>query len=95
MRSDTGIKYYRITSEGLEYKEPYRPERAREKAALHAGNFMFNREQQVKYLSTVMGAPRLLSPPMIPSFSVTGGSKGRSGSTFSAGRSLMISSILS
>ncbi|HQD51650.1 MAG TPA: DUF1957 domain-containing protein [Bacillota bacterium] len=63
MRSDTGIKYYRITSEGLEYKEPYRPERAREKAALHAGNFMFNREQQVKYLSAVMGRPPIIISP--------------------------------
>ena len=32
MRSDSGIKYYRITREGLAYKEPYRPEQAREKA---------------------------------------------------------------
>lgn len=63
MRSDTGIKYYRITCEGLEYKEPYRPERAREKAALHAGNFMFNREQQVKYLSEAMGRPPIIISP--------------------------------
>jgi 1,4-alpha-glucan branching enzyme len=63
MRSDTGIKYYRITCEGLEYKEPYRPDRAREKAALHAGNFMFNREQQVRYLSTLMGRPPIVISP--------------------------------
>ncbi len=63
MRSDTGIKYYRITCEGLEYKEPYEPGRAREKAALHAGNFMFNREQQVKYLSSVMGRPPIIISP--------------------------------
>ena len=63
MRSDTGIKYYRITREGLDYKEPYNPERAREKAALHAGNFMFNREQQVRYLSGVMGRPPIVISP--------------------------------
>ncbi|NMD42031.1 MAG: DUF1957 domain-containing protein [Firmicutes bacterium] len=63
MRSDSGIKYYRITGEGLEYKEPYHPEKAREKAALHAGNFMFNREQQVKYLATTMGRPPVIIAP--------------------------------
>ncbi len=63
MRSHTGIKYYRITREGLKYKEPYDPVRAREKAALHAGNFMFNREQQVKYLSAVMGRPPIIVSP--------------------------------
>lgn len=63
MRSDTGIKYYRITREGLDYKEPYNPEGAREKAALHAGNFMFNREQQVRYLSGVMGRPPIVVSP--------------------------------
>ena len=63
MRSDTGIKYYRITREGLDYKEPYRPKKASEKAALHAGNFMFNREQQIKYLSAAMGRPPIVIAP--------------------------------
>ncbi len=63
MRTDTGIKYYRITCEGLEYKEPYDPHRAREKAAVHAGNFMFNREQQVKYLAPIMGRPPVIVSP--------------------------------
>lgn len=62
-RGDTGIKYYRITGETLEYKEPYRPENAREKAAEHAGNFMFNREKQVEFLSGVMGRPPLIVAP--------------------------------
>lgn len=63
LRSDTGIKYYRITCEGLEYKEPYQPHRAREKAALHAGNFMFNRQQQVSYLASLMGRPPIVISP--------------------------------
>ncbi len=63
MRSDSGIKYYRITREGLDYKEPYRPQKAREKAALHAGNFMFNREQQIKYLAAAMGRPPIIVAP--------------------------------
>jgi len=63
MRTDSGIKYYRITCEGLEYKEPYRPDLALEKAAQHAGNFMFNREQQVKYLASLMGRPPIIVSP--------------------------------
>jgi 1,4-alpha-glucan branching enzyme len=63
MRTDSGIKYYRITCEGLDYKEPYRPDRAMEKAAQHAGNFMYNREQQVQYLASVMGRPPIIVSP--------------------------------
>ncbi len=62
-RSDTGIKYYRITGESLEYKEPYRPDIAAEKAAEHAGNFMFNREKQVEFLSGLMGRPPIVIAP--------------------------------
>ncbi|MBU1061551.1 MAG: DUF1957 domain-containing protein [Candidatus Omnitrophica bacterium] len=49
IRINTGLKYWRITGQ-TEYKQPYVPERAREKAALHAGNFMFNRQKQVEHL---------------------------------------------
>jgi 1,4-alpha-glucan branching enzyme len=63
IRTDSGIKYYRITCEGLEYKEPYRPDWALEKAAQHAGNFMFNREQQVHYLASLMGRPPVIISP--------------------------------
>jgi len=48
IRINTGIKYYRIT--GSENKQPYNPQMAKEKAAEHAGNFMFNRERQIEYL---------------------------------------------
>jgi len=51
VRRNIGIKYHRITGEvSLDRKEPYRPVQAREKAAAHAGNFLFNRQEQVKYL---------------------------------------------
>ena len=63
LRSDTGIKYYRISGTSLEHKKPYQPERAREKAAIHAGNFMFNREQQIKYLRELMGRPPIIVSP--------------------------------
>lgn len=62
VRKNTGLKYYRITGKG-NWKEPYNPEAARRKAAEHAGNFMFNRQQQVKYLSQVMDRkPIVVSP---------------------------------
>ncbi|MFH1406983.1 MAG: DUF1957 domain-containing protein, partial [Candidatus Omnitrophota bacterium] len=48
IRVNTGIKYYRITG-NTNHKEPYDPDRARDKAAEHAGNFIFNRERQVEY----------------------------------------------
>ncbi len=60
-RINTGIKYYRIT--GMGQKEPYQPERAREKAAEHAGNFMFNRMKQIEHLQGLMGqTPVIVSP---------------------------------
>ncbi len=53
MRVNLGIKYYRIT--GItDYKEPYDRARALQKAAEHAGNFMFNREKQAEWLSGIL-----------------------------------------
>ncbi|MCU0666601.1 MAG: DUF1957 domain-containing protein [Candidatus Omnitrophica bacterium] len=61
IRINTGIKYYRIT--GSDDKKPYNPLAAREKAAQHAGNFMFNREKQVEYLYDFMQKkPMIVSP---------------------------------
>jgi 1,4-alpha-glucan branching enzyme len=61
IRINTGIKYYRIT--GSEEKKPYDPDLARETAASHAGNFLFNREKQVEYLHDFMGKkPIIVSP---------------------------------
>jgi len=61
-RINTGIKYWRITG-NTEYKEYYRPDAAKEKAASHAGNFMFNREKQVEHLSAHMDRkPIILAP---------------------------------
>ncbi|HHX50223.1 MAG TPA: DUF1957 domain-containing protein, partial [Clostridia bacterium] len=62
LRTDTGFKYYRVTGK-TDYKEPYRPNWAREKAAIHAGNFMFNREKQIEYLARVMDRPPLIVSP--------------------------------
>jgi 1,4-alpha-glucan branching enzyme len=63
IRSLLGIKYYRITGR-TDHKQPYNPHAAMEKAAEHAGNFMFNREKQVEWLSGSMdGRPALIVAP--------------------------------
>lgn len=62
IRCHTGLKYYRITGK-TNYKEPYRPRLAHEKAAEHAGNFMFNRERQVEHLAATMGRPPIILAP--------------------------------
>ncbi len=62
MRINTGIKYYRITGTG-NHKEPYVPWRGTEKAAEHAGNFMFNREKQVEHLYGVLGRQPIIVAP--------------------------------
>jgi len=60
IRSNLGIKYYKITGR-TEHKQPYNVQDALNKAAEHAGNFMFNREKQVEWLHGVMGG----RPPLI------------------------------
>ncbi len=59
VRTNLGIKYYRITGT-TNHKEPYRPEWARDKAAEHAGNFMFNRERQAEHLEKRLGKMPLI-----------------------------------
>src|SRR5579871_387458 len=63
IRSHLGIKYYKITGR-TDHKLPYHPKSALDKAAEHAGNFMFNREKQVEWLSGAMdGRPALIVAP--------------------------------
>lgn len=62
IRCHTGMKYYRITGK-TNHKEPYRPRLALEKAAVHAGNFMFNREKQIEYLAGVIQRPPIIVAP--------------------------------
>ncbi len=61
-RTNLGVKYYRITGP-TDHKEPYNFERANEKAAAHAGNFMFNREKQVEYLAGLLGRKPIIVAP--------------------------------
>ena len=62
-RHPLGIKYHRVTARGSEEKELYDPVAARERAAVHAGNFMFNRERQIEYLRTRMERPPVVLAP--------------------------------
>ncbi len=62
IRINTGVKYYRITGK-TDNKEPYNHIAAQEKAALHAGNFMFNREKQVEYLASIMDRRPIIVAP--------------------------------
>ncbi|MCX5708407.1 MAG: DUF1957 domain-containing protein [Candidatus Omnitrophica bacterium] len=62
VRINTGIKYYRISDPSGE-KQPYVPEWARDKAADHAGNFLFNRQKQVEFLyDFIQKKPLIISP---------------------------------
>jgi 1,4-alpha-glucan branching enzyme len=61
VRRNVGIKYYRITGKvPLNGKAPYNPQWATNKAAQHAGNFMFNRENQINHLNGMLGRKPLI-----------------------------------
>jgi 1,4-alpha-glucan branching enzyme len=64
VRRNIGIKYHRVTGKvDLGHKEPYVPSWAANKAALHAGNFMFNRQAQARYLNPILARkPIIVSP---------------------------------
>ncbi|MCC7519920.1 MAG: DUF1957 domain-containing protein [Verrucomicrobiae bacterium] len=62
IRCHTGLKYHRITGK-TNHKEVYRPRVALERAATHAGNFMFNREKQIEHLAGVMRRPPIVVAP--------------------------------
>jgi 1,4-alpha-glucan branching enzyme len=60
-RRGIGIKYHRVTGKvSLPDKDVYNPAAAREKAAQHAGNFMFNRERQIEHLSGMLERPPVI-----------------------------------
>jgi 1,4-alpha-glucan branching enzyme len=66
-RKNLGIKYHRITgpsdSTPLGKKQPYDPALARERAAEHAGNFLFNRFHQMKHAGETLGRLPLVVAP--------------------------------
>lgn len=58
----TGLKYHRITGKS-DWKEPYHPGWATERAAGHAGHFMFNRQLQVNWLTSFLDRPPIVLAP--------------------------------
>jgi 1,4-alpha-glucan branching enzyme len=65
IRVHTGYKYFRVTGPDVDLanKQPYDPDAARERAATHAGNFMFNRAKQIEHLAGNMDrTPLIVSP---------------------------------
>lgn len=62
IRVNTGLKYYRITGES-HHKEPYYRDNALNKADQHAGNFMFNREHQIRHLCSMMDREPIIIAP--------------------------------
>ncbi|WP_342381401.1 DUF1957 domain-containing protein [Myxococcus stipitatus] len=62
-RKNTGFKYFRITGKTQD-KQPYDPRLARERAVVHAGNFLFNRQRQLEHLATRLGGrtPVVVAP---------------------------------
>jgi 1,4-alpha-glucan branching enzyme len=62
IRIDTGIKYYRITGTG-NHKEPYLPEQAGQKAAMHAGHFLSERVAQLTRAASSMDRKPIVVAP--------------------------------
>ncbi|MCA9400236.1 MAG: DUF1957 domain-containing protein [Candidatus Omnitrophica bacterium] len=62
IRINTGMKYWRITGES-DYKEAYRPDWAQDKAAMHAQDFINNRQKQVDYLCRFMDRKPIVVAP--------------------------------
>lgn len=64
VRRNLGVKYHRITGKvGLNEKDLWDPAAARGRAAVHAGNFLFNRSEQVKTRRREIGEePVILAP---------------------------------
>jgi len=63
IRIFTGYKYHAITHASLHDKRPYDPHVAYERAAAHAGNFLFNREKQVEHLHSEMSRKPIVVAP--------------------------------
>jgi len=62
VRRNIGIGYHRITGPTNE-KEPYDPDNAKEKAADHAADFLFNRQKQAEYLCSLLKKQPIIVAP--------------------------------
>ncbi len=61
-RLHTGLKYHRITGR-TDHKEPYDPDRARERVEAHAAHFVETRVRQVEWLARAMDRPPIVVCP--------------------------------
>jgi 1,4-alpha-glucan branching enzyme len=67
-RVSTGLKYHRVTAPGIDLadKDLWDPDVAKERAWTHAGNFVFNRQKQVRHLAgAVQGATKGFRPIVV------------------------------
>ena len=64
-RTYTGFKYYRVTGHDVDLgrKELYSPEKAMERAKVHADHFHFCRDLQVKHLKELFKRPPVIVAP--------------------------------
>ncbi len=61
VRRNVGLKYHKITGKvPLHSKAPYNPQEAMDLASEHAGNFMFNRQNQLNHLGGLLQKKPLL-----------------------------------
>ena len=64
VRRGVGIKYHRVTGDvALHLKDFYDPRAARERAAVHAGHFLFHRQAQARHLRAGMDRPPIIVAP--------------------------------
>jgi len=64
VRRGVGVKYHRVTGEvQLHEKAYWDVDKARQRAEEHAGNFLFNRQSQVRWLAGGMDRPPLIVSP--------------------------------
>jgi 1,4-alpha-glucan branching enzyme len=64
-RRNLGIKYHRVSGRGVDlaHKQPYVRGWAMERAAVHAGNFLFNRQRQIEHQAAHMDRPPIVVSP--------------------------------
>lgn len=62
LRSDTGLKYYRITGK-TDHKEPYNLDYAMGKVKQHARDFIQNRKRQLQYWASRMPVKPIITAP--------------------------------
>ncbi len=64
VRRGVGVKYHRVTGDvGLGEKGWYEPEAAAERAAAHAGHFLWARQLQARHWGPRIGRPPLVTAP--------------------------------